>query len=447
MRRGECVEMIDSVEKTNEKASCECAQKTPDEQVEEVIENFKQFVNPGLARLMQFGGFGDVEDSGEGCVITTRTGQTYLDFVGGFGVFSVGHRHSHVIEAVQKQLLRMPLSTRTFFNEMQGKLAAKLAEIAPGKLTYSFFSNSGAEAVEAALKIARISTGKTDFISTIGAYHGKTMGSLAATGREKYRKPFEPMLPGFSHVPFNDLDAMRNAITERTAAIIIEPIQGEGGIITPSKGYLPGLRSLCDEFGLLLIVDEVQTGLGRTGRMFAVEHEGVEPDILTLAKALGGGVMPIGATIATPEIWEKAFGENPLIHTSTFGGNQLACAAGLAAIEVVESEKLAEKAQRLGDLLMSGLRSVQEKLPDALVEVRGLGLMIGIEFALKDVAELTINGMARRGVIAAYTLNNPKVIRMEPPLVVTETQIEHVVAAFNESVREAVEMLEGLEDI
>ena len=418
----------------------------PEVEIEGIIENFKLHVNPGLARLMQFGGFGDVEDTAEGCVITTLSGEKYLDFVGGFGVFSLGHRHPKVVEAVQKQLLKMPLSTRTFFNEAQSRLAAKLAEIAPGDLKFTFFSNSGAEAVEAALKFARIATGKTDFISTIGAYHGKTMGSLAATGREKYRKPFEPMIPGFSHVPFDDLQAMSSSITEKTAAIIIEPIQGEGGIITPKAGYLAGLRELCDRHKILLIVDEVQTGLGRTGKMFGVDHEGVAPDILCLAKALGGGVMPIGATMATPEIWERTFGDNPLIHTSTFGGNQLACVAGFAAIEATIEEGLADRAEIMGNRLISGLRKVQESLSNALVEVRGQGLMIGIEFSLKDVAELTINGMARRGIIAAYTLNNPKVIRMEPPLIVTPNQIDTVLIAFQESVVEAVQMLEGLEE-
>ncbi len=414
-------------------------------QIESVIEKYREYVNPGLARLMQFGGFGDIEECAQGCVLTTASGAQYLDFLGGYGVFSVGHRHPHVVAAVHRQLDRMPLSTRTFFNEPLALLAERLAQIAPGELRYSFFSNSGTEAVEAAIKIARIATGKTDFVSTVGAYHGKSMGSLAATGREKYRKPFEPMVPGYVHVPFDDLAAAEAALNEQTAAIIIEPIQGEGGIITPSPGYLAGLRRLCDDHGILLIVDEVQTGLGRTGKMFAVEYDDVVPDILTLAKALGGGVMPIGATLATPAIWERAFGENPLIHTSTFGGNQLACAAGLAALDVIQGENLPEKALTRGAQLLEGLRAVQNRLPDVLTAVRGRGLMIGVEFAVKDVAELTINGMARRGIIAAYTLNNPNVIRFEPPLVVTAEQVEQAVVAFGESVGEAVAMLEGLE--
>jgi putrescine aminotransferase len=209
---------------------------------------------------------------------------------------------------------------------------------------------------------------------------------------------------------------------------------------------LIGLRSLCTERGILLIADEVQTGLGRTGKMFACEHEGVVPDILTLAKALGGGVMPIGVTMATAEIWERAFGENPLIHTSTFGGNPLACAAAIATIDVILEEELCAKATSRGNRLLAGLQSVQSELPHALTAVRGMGLMIGAEFAVKDVAELTINGMARRGVIAAYTLNNPNVIRFEPPLIVSEAEIDTAVAAFGEAVKEASMMLEGLEE-
>ncbi len=414
--------------------------------IDEVIDRTKQYVNPGLSMLMQFGGFGDVEASAQGCVLTTKSGKRYLDFVGGFGVFTVGHRHPAVIAAAHAQLDSMPLSTRTFFNEPQALLAERLANILPGALQYTFFSNSGTEAVEAALKFARIATGKTDFISTEGSYHGKTMGSLAVTGREKYRTPFHPMVPGTVFVPYNDLDAARDAITPETAGIIVEPIQGEGGIIPAQPGYMSGLRSLCDSHGLLLIVDEVQTGLGRTGRMFAVEKDGIVPDLLTLAKALGGGVVPIGATIGTPSVWERVFGKNPLIHTSTFGGNQLACAAGLAALDVIANEDLCGQAVKLGSRLMTGLGRVCEAHKRSLKEVRGAGLMIGVEFFIKDVAELTINFMAQRGIIAAYTLNNPNVIRFEPPLIVTEEQIDTAIEAFSEAVTDAEAMLADIDD-
>lgn len=414
--------------------------------IDAVVEKTKEYVNPGLARLMQFAGFGDVEVLAEGAVITTESGKQFLDFVGGFGVFSLGHRHPKVIAAAHRQLDQMPLSTRTFFNEPMALLAEKLAHLSPGALQYTFFSNSGTEAVEAALKFARIATGKTDFLSTEGSYHGKTMGSLATTGREKYRTPFLPMVPGTSFVPFNDLEAAVRAVTSQTAAIIVEPVQGEGGIIPAKPGYLAGLRALCDQHGILLIVDEVQTGLGRTGKMFASEHDGITPDLMPLAKALGGGVVPIGATLGTPAVWHRVFGENPLIHTSTFGGNPLACAAALAALEVIEAEDLCRKACERGEQLLAGLRQIQQDYPGALKEVRGVGLMIGVEFEVKDVAELTINFMAQRGIIAAYTLNNPKVIRIEPPLIVTAEQVETALRAFRESIGDALAMLAGIEE-
>ena len=414
--------------------------------IETVMETYAEFVNPGLARLMQFGGFGDIEETAEGCTITTASGKTFLDFVGGFGVFALGHRHPKVVAAVHRQLDRMPLSTRTFFSEPAAMLAQKLASLAPGDLQYTFYSNSGTEAVEAALKFARKATERTEILATEGAYHGKTMGALAVTGREKYRAPFEPMVPGTKFALFNDLEGMAKLISDQTAAIIVEPIQGEGGIHVAAPGYLAGLRKLCDDHGALLILDEVQSGMGRTGTMFACEQDGVAPDIMTLAKALGGGVMPIGATLYTRAVGEAVFGENPLIHTSTFGGNGLACVAGLATLEVIEDEHLMANATARGEQLLEGLCGVMHELPGALVGVRGRGLMIGVEFAVKDVAELTINFMAGQGIIAAYTLNNPKVIRMEPPLIVTAEQVETVIAAFRESVTNAVQTLEGLEE-
>ena len=413
--------------------------------IEEVIARYGEYVNPGLARLMQFAGFGDVEITGEGCVLKTASGQEYLDFVASFGVFACGHRHPRIIEAAHRQLDRLPISTRTFFNAEQAMLAERLAEAAPGDLKLTFFSNSGAEAVEAALKFSRKRTGKPGFLSTEGSYHGKTMGALAVTGREKYRAPFEPMVEGAVFVPYNDLEAMTAAMNDRIAAIIVEPVQGEGGIHVCAPGYLKGLRELCDQYGALLIFDEVQSGMGRTGTLFACEQEGVAPDIMTLAKALGGGVMPIGATMMTQAVSDAVFGENPLLHTSTFGGNPLACAVGIATLDVIRDENLAPKATERGNQLMDGLRRVMADSGGALVAVRGRGLMVGVEFAIKDVAELTINFMAQQGIIAAYTLNNPKVIRMEPPLVVTEAQVDQVIEAFGKSVAMASEMLDGLE--
>lgn len=418
--------------------------RTPDQVQAETVGKYTDFINPYLAKLMNFAGFG-VEVKGDGCVITDHEGREYGDFLGGYGVFSLGHRHPAVVQAVKDQLDQIPLSGKTFFNENQADLANALVELVnpsndPEKLHFAFFSNSGAEAVEAALKFARAATGRQQIFSTLGSYHGKTMGGLSVTGREKYRKPFGEMVPGTTFFDFGDADSMRSAISDQVAAIIIEPIQGEGGIIVPPDGYLKSLEDIAHSVGALLIVDEVQTGLGRTGSMFAFEREGVSPDILILAKALGGGVMPIGATLFTPRIGEAVFSQNPLAHTSTFGGNPLACAAGLAAVRTIKELNLPEQARRRGERLQNGLRDVT-KDSDLVKEVRGRGLMVGVEFTIDEVGELVIAQMVKRGIVAAYTLNNPRVIRFEPPLIVSEELVDRACQVFGEAIKETSEIL------
>ncbi len=404
-----------------------------------VVSDYSEHLNPGLAKLMQFAGFG-VEVQAEGMYITDQDGRQYLDFLGGYGVFSLGHRHPDVLKAVVDQLQKQPLSSKTFFNPVQGALARRLAEVAPEGLKYTFFSNSGTEAVEAALKMARAATGRTGFVSTEGGYHGKTLGALSVTGREKYRKPYQPLVPGASFVPYGDLAAAEAAINETTAAFIVETVQGEGGVHVAPAGYLAGLRAACDRAGALLIADEVQTGLGRTGKWFGCDHEQVRPDLMTLAKALGGGVMPIGATMGTAAVWNKVFADNPLTHTSTFGGNPLACAAGLAVLDIMERDNLVERVATQGDRLQAALKEAFKDQP-LVAEVRGQGLLIGVEFAEDEVGELVIAQMMKRGVIAAYTLNNPRVIRMEPPFLVTDEQIDHAVNCLKESVAETADLI------
>jgi len=411
---------------------------------QDVIEKYQKFVNPTQVALLKVGGFDHIEHHAEGVTLTDLEGNTYIDCLGGYGIFSLGHRHPKVVEAVKRQLDFIPMGSKTFLNKPLAELSAKLAELTPGDLQYSFISNSGAEAAEAALKIARMASGKTDFVSTEGAYHGKTMGALSVTGREVYRKPFEPMLPGGHFVPFNDADAIESVITDKTAAVILEPVQGEGGIQVPSPDYFPRVRAICDRHGVLLIVDEVQTGLGRTGKLFAVNHWDVAPDIMTLAKALGGGVMPIGATLATPAIWNKVFHENPFIHTTTFGGGELACTAALAALEVTVDEDLPARARENGAYFLDGLKRIQAEHPNILKEARGLGLMLGVEFTDSDIGKLVIGTMVHRGVIAAYTLNNPKVIRFEPPLIITRPQIDQVLEVFAAGVQDAIALLGDL---
>ncbi|GAC1541163.1 MAG: hypothetical protein NVS2B17_18250 [Candidatus Velthaea sp.] len=269
---------------------------TPHELYDETYENYRAYLNPPLARVMKLSG-SPVEVRAEGCTITDHTGKTYLDFAGGYGVFTLGHRHPRVLAAVREQLDAIALSGRTMFNPLMGRLAKRLAELTPGDLAISFFCNSGTEAVEGALKLARAATKHTKIVGTVNAYHGKTFGALAASGREYFQAAYAPLLPDVVHVPFGDIAALEAEIGD-AACVVLEPIQAEGGVILPPPGYLGAVRELCDRRGALFIADEVQTGLGRCGRMFACDFEGVVPDIMTLAKGLSGGIIPVGAFIA-----------------------------------------------------------------------------------------------------------------------------------------------------
>ncbi|MCL4454238.1 MAG: aspartate aminotransferase family protein [Deinococcus sp.] len=404
---------------------------------------FEKHINPGLAGLLRFTGLDKVESHAQGVYVWDTEGKKYLDFLGLYGTLSLGHRHPKVVEAVRRQLDKMPMSVRILVSEPGARLAEKLAEITPGDLSMVFFGNSGAEAVEAALKFARFYTGKVEFITTEGGYHGKTMGALSVTPKEQYQQPARPLVPGVKVVPFGNAGAVLEAITPETAAVIVEPIQGEGGIRVPPEGYLKELRRVTRERGVLLIADEVQTGLGRTGKLWGVDWEGVEPDILTSAKALGGGVMPISATIARAEIME-IYKREPLIHSTTFGGNPLAAAAGLAAIEVTLEENLPARALEMGNYLMSSLQSLWKAYPRFIQEVRGRGLMVGLEFADADIGALVVAELASRGVLTAFGLNNPKVVRLEPPLIVEPVHIDQCVEALAGALKATEAALEGV---
>ncbi len=407
------------------------------------FELYERHVNPGLAGLLRFTGLDVVEDHAEGMYVWDTQGKRYLDFLGLYGTLNLGHRHPRVVEAVKRQLDRMPMSVRVMISEPTARLAARLAEITPGDLSMTFFGNSGAEAVEAAFKLARMHTGKPEIVTTEKGFHGKTMGALSLTPKPEYQEPVAPLVPGVKVIPFGDADAAAAAIGPDTAAVIVEPIQGEGGINLPPEGYLRELRRITAERGVLLIFDEVQTGMGRTGKLWASEWEGVAPDLLTSAKALGGGVMPIGAVVGRAELFEP-FLENPLVHSSTFGGNPLAAAAALAAIEVTLEEDLPARAQASGERLMQGLRELAARFPELIAEVRGKGLLVGVEFTDADIGAIVISELASRGVLTAFGLNNPKVVRLEPPLIVEEVHIQEALEALEQSLKATLEMLSGV---
>lgn len=413
-------------------------------------------VNPTLGSLLSLMNFDRRYVRAEGVYVWDDRGQRYLDFFGGYGAVNLGHNHPKVLAAMEK-VKDLPKILQATTNPIAAALAKNLAAITPGDLEVCFFCNSGAEAVEGALKLARIATGKKDFIYTENSFHGKTMGALSVTGREKYQRPFDPLLPGCHRVPYGDLKTLEEELGQRdVAAFIIEPVQGEGGIVIPPEGYLKGAEGLCRKYKALLIVDEVQTGFGRTGKLFACEHEDVKPDIMCLAKSLGGGIVPLGTFVTTRKIWMKAYGglNNCLLHTSTFGNNTLNCAAGLAAVQVVVEENLSQEAQEKGSYLLKRLKKLEDKY-DMIKEVRGKGLMVGIEFyepAKGAIGKLTGNVISKlskeyfaqmvvsellnaHDIITVYTLNNPNVIRLQPPLIVEKEHLDIVVQALDEICR------------
>ncbi|MDO8684290.1 MAG: aminotransferase class III-fold pyridoxal phosphate-dependent enzyme [Armatimonadota bacterium] len=408
---------------------------------EEVVEKYRKYVNPAMVAILKFAGLALPEEDASGVFIRDVAGNEFLDCVGGYGAFSLGHLHPKVVEAVKKQLEKEALKSHYFMSAELADLCELMASVLPGDLQYSFICNSGTEAVEGALKAARIHTGRTGFIGTVNGFHGKTFGGLSVSGREIYKEAFHPLLPGCSLVPFGDADALAAAITPDTAAFIVEVIQGEGGVNVPDDDYFPKVREITAKNGTMLIIDEVRTGFGRTGAMFACQHYDIVPDVITMAKALGGGVMPVGAFSANADVWNSLFGKNPYLHSTTFGGNPLACAAAIAAIKTTIEEGLVERSRVLGQKLLSGLKEIQSRRGDMIVDVRGKGLLAGVEFALDDIAALAITGCARRNVLVAYSLNNPKVIRIEPPLIIEESLLDRALEAIDDTVAETAEML------
>ncbi len=338
---------------------------SPQALFDETYENYKLYLNPPLARVMKLSGSA-VEVRALGCTIWDHKGKAYLDFAGGYGVFTLGHSHPRVVAAVKAQLDLMSLSGRTMFSPLMGRLAKAIAEIAPGDLSISFFANSGTEAVEGALKLARAATKRVKIVATANAYHGKTLGSLSASGREHFKLAYGPLVPAFEHVPFGDAEALDAVVDDHTAAVIVEPIQGEGGVNVPPAGYLTRVREICDRSGALFIADEVQTGLGRCGLLFGCDADGVVPDVMTLAKGLSGGVMPIGAYVVRPSVWNAAYAKAPLMHTSTFGGNPLACAAALEALASCAKTASSRTRACAAKQLLAGARSIAAEYPSVV---------------------------------------------------------------------------------
>ncbi|MFO1093536.1 MAG: aminotransferase class III-fold pyridoxal phosphate-dependent enzyme [Planctomycetaceae bacterium] len=430
----------------------------------------RRHMNPPLSAFTNQAGIARTFVRGEGTWLYDAEGHRYLDLVAGYGAVNLGHNHPAVVEAIRSALASYPPGfTPSAVNPYATALAEELISIAPGGLGIVFFTNSGTESTEAALKLARAATGRFGFLSCFGSFHGKTLGSLSVTAKTELQMLFQPLIPGCEAVPYGDLEALeRELLTCKYAAFIVEPVQGEAGVYIPPPGYLKRAEELCRQSGTLLIVDEVQTGFGRTGALFACEHEGVTPDVLTLAKSLGGGMMPIGAMISRRDVWDRAYGtvQTCLMHTSTFAGGSLPCAAALAAVRAIVRDDLSGRAAEVGKRLMSGLKDFPTRYK-CVSEVRGKGLMIGIEFqrwpqtavnhwkSLDEtgLSQYMIRGydgmvaalhtlqamyilMHRFGIYAQSTRSNPQVIRIQPPLVISEAEVDRFLDALGQTCRE-----------
>ncbi|UCH60972.1 MAG: putrescine aminotransferase [Anaerolineales bacterium] len=421
-------------------------QSEAEEIVQETVSNFANHFNRGFLEYRKsvtvLGGYAATEWRGEGALVEDVFGRQWIDCLGGYGLLDLGWSHPRVVEAVEAQLRRSPMPSQELLDPLRGVLARLLAMITPGDIQYFFFAAGGTEAVEGAMKLAKLYSGKSGFITSLRAFHGKTLGSLSLMGKKDFRKPVMPLYPNITWVPFGDAQAVERqleiaeAVGLDIAAVIMEPIQGEAGAIVPPEDFWPRLRQLCDQYGVLLIADEVQTGMGRTGKMWGVDHWEVVPDIITLGKSLGGGVMPVSSFGAREEIWQVMMEPNPFIHTTTTGGNPLACAAAIAAITVTLEENLPQMAAEKGSKFKAGLEQLASKYPNFYARITGRGLLLAQHFHTPEIGYQIASGLFKRGVLVAGTLTNAKTIRIEPPIYISYEQIDTVLNHLEDTLRE-----------
>jgi putrescine aminotransferase len=413
--------------------------------IAETVENYATYYNRGFITyrksVTEAGQFAAIEWSGQGSILKDILDREYIDCLGGYGIFSAGVNHPKIVHAVITQMQRMALNSQELLEPWRGALGKLLAEATPGDLQNSFFINNGTDAVEGAIKLARLYTKRHTFISTLSGFHGKSLGSLSLMGKAMFREPFQQGLQDVLFVPFGDANALEqefvraDAVGTRIAGVVLEPVQGEAGAVVPPDDYFPRARELCTKYGALLIADEVQTGMGRTGKLWGVDHWNVVPDIMCLGKSLGGGVMPLSAFIASAKVWEVMI-PNPIIHSTTFGGNPLACAAGMAALEVTLSEDLPGQAATKGVMVLAALNDLKRRYPQVLKEVRGRGLLIGMEFHAQEIGWKVASGLFKRGVLVAGTYSNARVIRLEPALGIDEKLLQEMLNRLEDTFKE-----------
>jgi putrescine aminotransferase len=432
----------DALGQTKDALATVLGERPPPDLASHVVAAFAQHVNPGFLEarksVTEAGDEAAVEWEGQGSLVRDASGREFIDLLGGYGIYNLGIRHPDVIAAVEAQLHRSPLHTQELLDPLRALFAESLAAITPGDLSRAFFCNSGTEAVEAAMKLAMWVTGRHTFVAADNAFHGKTLGALSLMGKERFRAPFEPALISTTRVPFGDAAALADVLERaevQPAAVVLEPIQGEAGAVVPPDDYLAEVRRLCTAYGVLFIADEVQTCLGRTGALFGVDHWGVVPDIITLGKSIGGGVIAVGAIVSTPELW-KVWEPDPFIHSNTFGGNPLACAAGIAAVHVTLRDHLSEQALKKGQRVLDEVRALSERHPDVLHDVSGRGLLLAMHFASNEVGYAVAAGLFRRGVLVAGTTGNARAVRIEPALNIADDLLDEALGRLAETIDE-----------
>jgi putrescine aminotransferase len=414
--------------------------------ISESRQNFTEHFNKGWLEyrksVTEAGDWAAVEWTGSGAVFKDVLGREYLDCLGGYGMLNHGWSHPDVVAAVRAQLGRTPMPSQELIDPLRGVLARMMADITPGDLKYSWFAASGTEAIEASIKIAKLYTQKPAFIVAVKAFHGKTMGSLSMLGKADYRQPMGMLYGGpVYHVPFGDAEAVErqleicDTIGVGVAGVLLEPIQGEAGAIVPPDDFWPCVRESTRKYGALLIADEVQTGLGRTGKLWGVEHWNVVPDIIAIAKSLGGGVMPISAVTTTEQIFQPMMYPNPFMHTTTTGGGALACSAAIASINVTLRDRLWEQAAEKGEYFIARLKVLAEKYPQIYEKITGKGLLIGMHFNTPQTGYKVAAGLFKRGVLVAGTLTSAQTIRVEPPLVISYEQIDDVLGRLEDTLK------------
>lgn len=390
-------------------------------------------INPNYPGFLNRLGIDCIAEHAEGVYITDSKGRSFLDCTAGYGLFNLGHNHPAIIQALTEQVHSMQPVTKPLITSIQAEFGKKMTAAAPGNLDCIFLNNSGSESIDSALKLARLATGRKKIIATHGSFHGYTCGALSVTGIKKFRHAFEPLLPEIEFIDYDDLEAATNSIKDDVAAVILEPLQHEAGINVPDNGYFTEIRKLCDKHGALLILDEVKTGFGKLGHLFACERIGVTPDILVLGKSLGGGMIPSGAIVASTKLWRR-FGFSFPMSASSFAGNTLACSVGLATLKVLkETDILAECLQK-EDILRSELNRLMKTFPDVICSVNGQGLLFGLGMASATITFEVAKNLVEQGIIALPAFGNSSVLMIEPPLVITVSELKRVSSAIESAI-------------